>query len=137
MKVRDLMTRDVHVARPGDTLQEVARRMSDGDFGFVPVADGEQLVGTLTDRDIAIRAVASGAGAQATVGEFVSRNPMTVRDDDDLKAALDLMASRQIRRVPVIDKHGRLVGVVSLGDLSTRVKEKYAGEALEDISRPR
>ncbi len=60
-----------------------------------------------------------------------------MRDDEDLKAALDLMASRQIRRVPVIDKNGRLVGVVSLGDLSTRVKEKYAGEALEDISRSR
>ncbi len=58
MKVRELMTRDVHVARPEDTLQEVARRMADGDFGFVPVADGEQLVGTLTDRDIAVRAVA-------------------------------------------------------------------------------
>lgn len=137
MKVRDLMTRDVHVARPEDTLQEVARRMADGDFGFVPVADGEQLVGTLTDRDIAIRAVASGAMPTATVGEFVSRNALTVRDDEDLKAALDLMASRQIRRVPVIDKNGRLVGVVSLGDLSTRVKEKYAGEALEDISRSR
>ncbi|QBX38285.1 CBS domain-containing protein [Brevundimonas sp. S30B] len=137
MKVRDLMTRDVHVARPEDTLQEVARRMADGDFGFVPVADGEQLIGALTDRDIAIRAVASGAAPTATVGEFVSRNALTVRDDEDLKAALDLMASRQIRRVPVIDKNGRLVGVVSLGDLSTRVKEKYAGEALEDISRPR
>ncbi|MFN4041066.1 MAG: CBS domain-containing protein [Brevundimonas sp.] len=137
MKVRDLMTRDVHVARPEDTLQEVARRMADGDFGFVPVADGEQLVGTLTDRDIAVRAVASGAMPTATVGEFVSRNALTVRDDEDLKAALDLMASRQIRRVPVIDKNGRLVGVVSLGDLSTRVKEKYAGEALEDISRSR
>ena len=58
-----------------------------------------------------------------------------MRDDDDLKVGLDLMAERQVRRAPVIDKHGRLVGVVSLGDLSTRVKEKYAGEALEDISR--
>ena len=135
MKVRDLMTRDVHVARPEDTLQAVARRMADGDFGFVPVADGERLVGTLTDRDIAIRAVASGATSTATVGEFISRNALTVRDDEDIKAALDLMASRQIRRIPVIDKNGRLVGVISLGDLSTRVKEKYAGEALEDISR--
>jgi len=136
MKIRDVMTKDVHIARPGDTLQDVARRMSEGDFGFVPVADGDQLIGTITDRDIAVRAVAGGASATSPVVEFISRDAQTVRDDDDLKTVLDLMASRKIRRAPVVDKHGRVVGVVSLGDLSIRVKEKYAGEALEDISRP-
>ena len=94
MKIRDVMSKNVQVARPEDTLQNVAGRMAAGDFGFIPVADG------------------------------------------DLKVALDLMSSRQIRRLPVVDKDGRLVGVVSLGDLSTRVKERYAGEALEEISRP-
>ena len=136
MKVRDVMSRDVQVARPGDTIQAVAARMASGDFGFLPVADGDQLIGTITDRDIAVRAVATGAAPTATVSEFISREPKTVQADDDLKTVLDLMGTRQIRRAPVIDKDGRLVGVVSLGDLSIRVKEKYAGEALEDISRP-
>lgn len=135
MKVRDVMSRDVQVARPGDTIREVATRMADGDFGFMPVADGERLIGTVTDRDLTIRALAGGAVATAPVVEYITRDPFTARDDDDLKTVLDAMSTRQIRRLPVIDKNDRLVGVVSLGDLSTRVKEKYAGEALEDISR--
>ena len=135
MKVRDLMSKDVQVARPGDTLQAVAERMRAGDFGFMPVADGDTLIGTITDRDIAIRAVAGGAACTAPVVEYITRDPHTARADDDLQSVLDAMGSKQIRRLPVLDKDNRLVGVVSLGDLSTRVKEKYAGEALEDISR--
>ena len=136
MKVRDVMSSDVQVARPGDTLQEVATRMASGDFGFMPVADGDRLIGTITDRDIAVRAVAGGAACTSPVVEYLSRDPQRARADDDLKTVLDSMGSKQIRRLPVLDKDDRLVGVVSLGDLSTRVKEKYAGEALEDISRP-
>ncbi|MEY4555326.1 MAG: hypothetical protein RL093_445 [Pseudomonadota bacterium] len=135
MKVRDVMSKDVQVARPGDTLQEVAARMSAGDFGFMPVAEGDRLIGTITDRDITVRAVAGGAACTSPVVEYISRDPHTARADDDLKTVLDAMGTKQIRRLPVLDKDDRLVGVVSLGDLSTRVKEKYAGEALEDISR--
>ncbi|WP_312599233.1 CBS domain-containing protein [Brevundimonas sp.] len=135
MKIRDVMTKDVHLARPGDTLHDVASRMAKGGFGFVPVADGDQLIGTITDRDIVVRALATGAAPSATVVEFITRDAQTVLDTDDLKVVLDLMGSKQIRRAPVVDKHGRVVGVVSLGDLSTRVKEKYAGETLESISR--
>lgn len=135
MKVRDLMSKDVQVARPGDTLQAVAERMRAGDFGFMPVADGDMLIGTITDRDIAVRAVAGGAACTAPVVEYITRDPHTARADDDLQAVLDAMGSKQVRRLPVLDKDNRLVGVVSLGDLSTRVKEKYAGEALEEISR--
>ncbi|MCH4267791.1 MAG: CBS domain-containing protein [Brevundimonas sp.] len=136
MKIRDVMSKDVQVARPEDTLQNVAGRMAAGDFGFIPVADGDRLIGALTDRDIVVRGMASGAGPEARVLDVLSRDALVVRADDDLKVALDLMSSRQIRRLPVVDKDGRLVGVVSLGDLSTRVKERYAGEALEEISRP-
>jgi CBS domain-containing protein len=136
MKIRDVMSKDVQVARPGDTLQDVASRMAGGDFGFMPVADGDRLIGTITDRDIAIRAVAGGAACTSPVVEYISRDAHTARADDDLRSVLELMGSKQIRRLPVLDKDDRLVGVVSLGDLSTRVKEKYAGEALEDISRP-
>jgi CBS domain-containing protein len=136
MKVRDVMSKDVQVARPGDSLQQVAMRMRDGDFGFMPVADGDRLVGTITDRDICIRAIAGGAASSSPVVEYITREPHTVRADEDLAAVLDSMGRRQIRRLPVLDKDDRLVGVVSLGDLSTRVKEKHAGETLEDISRP-
>ena len=136
MKIRDVMSKDVQVARPGDTIQEVARRMAEGDFGFMPVADGDRLIGAVTDRDIAVRAVAGGAQPTSTVVEYITRDPHTVRDTDDLKSVLDDMGARKIRRLPVLDKHDKLVGVVSLGDLSTRVKERYAGETLEDISRP-
>ncbi len=135
MKVRDLMSKNVQVARPGDTLQAVAERMRAGDFGFMPVADGDTLIGTITDRDIAVRAVAGGAASTAAVVEYITRDPHTAFADDDLQTVLDAMSSKQIRRLPVLDKDNRLVGVVSLGDLSTRVKEKYAGEALEEISR--
>lgn len=136
MKVRDVMSSDVQVARPGDSIREVATRMADGDFGFMPVADGERLIGTITDRDLTVRALAGGAAPTASVVEYISRDPFIARDDEDLKSVLDAMSTRQIRRLPVVDRNDRLVGVVSLGDLSTRVKEKYAGEALEDISRP-
>lgn len=135
MKVRDVMSKDVQVARPGDTVQDVASRMAAGDFGFMPVADGDTLIGTITDRDLTVRALAQGAAPSAAVVEYITRDPHTAFADDDLKTVLDAMGTKQIRRLPVLDKDSRLVGVVSLGDLSTRVKEKYAGEALEDISR--
>ena len=135
MKVRDIMSRDVQVARPGDSIQNVAGRMAAGDFGFMPVAEGDQLVGTVTDRDLVVRALAGGSGPDTPVGEVMTRDVEWRRDDEDLKDVLKCMSEKQIRRLPILDKDNRLVGVVSLGDLSTRVKEKYAGEALEDISR--
>ena len=101
----------------------------------VGIEDGDTLVGTLTDRDMVIRALAAGLGPDSPVSQSMTTEVTTVRDSDALKSALDAMASGQIRRLPVLDKHDRLVGVVSLGDLSTRVKEKYAGEALETISK--
>lgn len=136
MKIRDLMSKDVQVARPTDTIHDVASRMAAGDFGFSPVADGDRLVGTITDRDIAVRAVGKGFSPTVTVAEIMTAGVTTALDTDDLKVALDAMSSGKIRRLPIVDKHNRLVGVVSLGDLSIRVKEKYAGEALETISQP-
>ena len=136
MKIRDVMSKDVQVARPGDTIQDVAARMASGDFGFIPVADGNRLVGTVTDRDIAVRAVAKGLDSTTLVSDVMTATVVTALDSADLKTALDAMGGGKIRRLPVVDKHERLVGVVSLGDLSTRVKEKYAGETLESISQP-
>ncbi|MES2862275.1 MAG: CBS domain-containing protein [Pseudomonadota bacterium] len=136
MKIRDVMSKDVQVAGPGEPIQEVAARMAAGDFGFLPVADADALVGTITDRDIAVRAVALGKPASTPVTEVMTAGATTVLDSDDLKVALDLMGDGKIRRLPVVDKKGHLVGVLSLGDLSARVKEKSAGETLEAISQP-
>lgn len=134
MKIRDVMTRDVQVAHPDDTIQQISRRMAEGDFGFMPVAEGDHLIGTITDRDLTVRALSINAPSSAPVSDFLSRDAVSVRADDDLKIALDLMSRARIRRLPVIDKDSRLVGVVSLGDLSVKVKERYAGEVLESIS---
>ena len=136
MRVADCMSRDVRIANPDESLREVARAMAQIDSGVLPVGDGDRLVGMITDRDIAVRAVAGGAACTSPVVEYITRDAQTAYADDDLKTVLDAMGNKQIRRLPVLDKDERLVGVVSLGDLSTRVKEKYAGEALEDISRP-
>ena len=136
MKIKDVMSKDVQVARPADPIQEVAARMGAGDFGFLPVSDGTALIGTITDRDIAVRGLGQGKPGSTSVSEVMTPGATTVLDSDDLKTALDLMGSGQIRRLPVLDRHGKLVGVVSLGDLSTRVKEKSVGEALETISKP-
>lgn len=135
MKIRDIMSRDVQVARPDDTVEAAAARMAAGDFGFMPVADGHRLEGVLTDRDIAIRVTGQGKSPSASVADTMSSPAMTVLDTDDLKCALDAMARARIRRLAVVDKAGRLVGVVSLGDLSAKVKERFAGQALETISR--
>jgi len=82
MRIQDVMSRDVQVARPNDTLQEVAARMAAGDFGFIPVADGDKLVGAITDRDITVRAVAAGAAPTDRVVEFLSRDALVVRADE-------------------------------------------------------
>ena len=134
--IRELMTTSVETVGPDGTAKDAAAYMLSADTGSIPVCDGDKIIGMITDRDIAVRAVAGGAACTSPVVEYISRDPHTARADDDLKTVLDAMGTKQIRRLPVLDKDDRLVGVVSLGDLSTRVKEKYAGEALEDISRP-
>ena len=134
--VADYMTAKVIFAEPKEEMSALMSRMTDRRIRHLPVLEADRLIGVITDRDIAIRAVASGAAPTDRVVEYLSREALVVREDEDIKLGLDLMRARQIRRLAVIDREGRLVGVISLGDLSNRVKERYAGEALEDISRP-
>src|SRR5690554_4303502 len=103
MKVRDIMSRDVQIARPGDAIQDVAGRMASGGFGFMPVCEGRDVVGVVTDRDLVLRALARGAPPSTPVVEVMTRDVETRRDDDDLKTVLDCMGSRQIRRLPILD----------------------------------
>jgi len=136
MKIQEVMTRDVQVARPDESIQSVARRMSEGDFGFMPVCDGQKLEGTVTDRDLTVRALAEGKSFETPVAAVMSRDVQWCRADQDAREVLQLMGDRQIRRLPIVDDDNRLVGVVALGDLTGAVRDKHTGDALEEISKP-
>jgi len=134
--VKDAMTADVKTAGPSQSLTDVARLMKQEDVGSVPVVDGERLVGVVTDRDIVVRGIADGSDPHAIkAGDIASRDVVTVRPDDDLDAALRLMAQHQVRRLPVVDD-GQLVGVVAQADVAHEAKEKDVGHVVEEISRP-
>jgi CBS domain-containing protein len=134
--VKDAMTADVKTAAPSQSLTDVARLMKQEDVGSVPVVDGERLVGVVTDRDIVVRGIADGSDPHAIkAGDIASRDVVTVRPDDDLDAALRLMAQHQVRRLPVVDD-GQLVGVVAQADMAHEAKEKDVGHVVEEISRP-
>lgn len=121
--VRELMTPGVETVSPSQPLREAAQMMKAGDFGSMPVVEGDRLVGVLTDRDIVVRAVAAGLDTSSTrVSEVASREPVVVAADQDLDEALELMAEHRVRRLPVVDD-GRLVGVVSRAVLQRRLAE--------------
>lgn len=135
MKVSDIMSRDVQIARPQDSIQSVALRMKEIDAGSLPVCDGERVYGMVTDRDIAIRAVAEGRSFEGPVSDIMTSEVECVFDDDDAKEAAGRMASSQIRRLPVLNREtNRLVGILALGDIAGRVKDSTAGQTLEEVS---
>lgn len=141
MNISQVMTRDVRVASPGDTLQMAAQIMKEYDFGLLPVGENEQLVGMLSDRDITIRAVAEGLSPQETeVQEVMTAEVKYICDDEPIEAAARYMSELQVRRLPVVDRDRRLVGIVSLGDLSlseqNASEQTPAGAALSSISEP-
>ncbi len=140
--VEAIMTREVSCCPPDATVQQVAKLMADRNVGSVPIAEGDRLVGMVTDRDITVRVVAAGADPRAeTIGPYVTRPVQAVRPDTPLDEAVRIMEERQVRRLPVCEGD-RLVGIVSLGDLATKApkptgeRERVAGEALEEISKP-
>ena len=135
MKVRDIMTTKVESARVEEPVQSIARRMSDGDFGFMPVCDGDKVIGAVTDRDLALRVLGQGLPPTTPVGEIMTRDILVVSKDDSLDDVLEAMGDRQLRRFPIVADNGDLLGVVSLGDLTRKAREKDTGEALADISK--
>jgi CBS domain-containing protein len=132
------MTKGVEVVRPAETLQEAARKMKLLDIGPLPVCDGDKVVGMLTDRDITIRATAEGLDPKHTkVRDIMSKDVITVQDDQDVKEAAELMQARQVRRVLVLNRDKRLAGIVSLADLARHVKDpKVTAVTVEEISSP-
>jgi len=138
MQVKDVMTKGAEVVRPDATLQEAANKMKSLDIGPLPVCDGDKIIGMLTDRDITVRATAEGLDPKQTrVREVMSKELITCLEDQDVKEAAELMQSKQIRRVPILNKDKRLVGMLSLGDLAHRTQDsKLAGKTLEEVSTP-
>jgi CBS domain-containing protein len=134
--IRELMTKDPRTVTSGATVMDAARVMRDEDAGIVPVVEGDKLVGTVTDRDIAIRVVAEGKSPESTtVGEIASRELVTIDPQQDLDEALRLMARHQVRRLPVVEEDGRLVGIVAQADIARNASDEQTGDVVEDISR--
>ena len=136
MKVSECMTRDVHTINPDMTIQEAARIMAEFDTGALPVDDKDRIVGMLTDRDIAVRAVCQGRGPKTQVREVMSQETKYCYEDEDINHVARNMADIQVRRLPVMDRSKRLVGIIALGDIAASADAKISGEALEGISRP-
>jgi CBS domain-containing protein len=137
MKIREAMTRDVRMVRPDQTIREAAHLMAELDIGALPVEDGDRLVGMITDRDIAVRAVAEGRGADTMVREVMTNEVKYCFDDQDIEEVTRNMGEQRLRRLPVVDRNKRLVGILSLGDLARDEDvQDEAGEALGGISRP-
>jgi CBS domain-containing protein len=135
-RLRDVMTPSPATVRISDPVIAAARVMRDEDVGSVPVVDEGTIAGIMTDRDIAIKVIAEGHDPQtASIGQYMSTDLVTGRPDMTLREAADLMGRHQIRRLPVVDQ-GRLVGIVSLGDLALEHEDEQVEETLEEISQP-
>ena len=135
MRVSEAMTREVRIASPGQSIRDVAKIMADIDAGAVPVGENDRLVGMITDRDIAIRAVAAGKGPDTPVREVMSTEVKYVFDDEDLEHVAKNMGDMQVRRLPVVNRDKRLVGIVSLGDVAVNEDKRTSGKAIADVSQ--
>jgi CBS domain-containing protein len=135
-QIKDVMSRDVKLVTPGTTIREAAQQMRDGDFGMLPVAENDRMIGAVSDRDIAVRAVADDKGPDTTVREIMSSGICWAYEDESVDEAARIMSERQIRRLPVVNRDKRLVGIVALGDFAVQKSDiKQAAEALSGISQ--
>ena len=135
-KVSDVMTSNPQTISPSTPILEAARLMRDEDVGPLPIVEGSRLVGILTDRDIVVRTVAEGKDPQSTtVGQIASKQLVTVDPEQGLDEAARLMAKHQVRRLPVCEEDGRLVGIVAQADLALETSEQQAGKVVQEISK--
>ncbi len=135
--VNDVMTRNVRTLAPGATVADAAKAMRELNVGVIPVCEGDKLLGVVTDRDIVLRAVAEGLDGGTPLSTVMSTDIRTARETDDLDTVLADMASRQIRRLPVLDASQRLAGIISIGDIAVKGQdEEDVGQSLADISSP-
>jgi CBS domain-containing protein len=136
MKVSEVMTRDVQLIEATQTIRDAAKLMAEMDAGIMPVREGDRLVGMITDRDITVRAVAEGKGPDTSIREVMTEDVKYCYEDDDTQDAARNMADIQVRRLPVLTRDKRLVGIISLGDMAVSDEPGKAGEAVTGISQP-
>jgi CBS domain-containing protein len=136
MKVSEIMTRDVRVASPNETLQQAAKLMASLDAGVLPVGENDRLIGMITDRDIAIRGIGEGRSPDTAVREVMTEDVKFCFEDQEIEDVARTMGDIQVRRLPVLNRQKRLVGILSLGDVALSNKGAATAEALNKISRP-
>ncbi|MEQ8340173.1 CBS domain-containing protein [Marinovum algicola] len=134
MQVSQVMTAHPVTVTPTQNVRDAAEIMKRIDTGFVPVGDNDRLVGMVTDRDIVVKGLAAGKDADCKISEVMTHEVLYCRDDEEVAAVARNMGENQVRRLPVVDRDKRLVGIVSLGDLSSDGDPSAAGVALEQIS---
>jgi len=135
LRCSEIMTRNVKTATSEMTLSDVAEIMRDGDMGAVPVVDSSKLVGIVTDRDIVIRAIATGSGPDTPVSDIMTKELFSVKPDDFVFEAIRLMGDKQVRRIPVISADGELKGIIAMADVALETEdEREIAETLEEIS---
>ena len=135
MKVSKCMTRDVQLATPTQTIREAAKLMADLDAGSLPVQQDDRLVGMITDRDIAVRAVAQGKSPDTPVRDVMSGEVLYCFDDQEIGDVARNMGDVKVRRLPVVNRDKRLVGIISIGDLALKEEEALTGSAVANISK--
>ncbi len=136
MKVKQAMTTEVRVASPDQTIRDAARLMAELDAGALPVAENDRLVGMITDRDIAVRAVAEGLPADTPISEIMSHEVLYCFEDQQLDDVARNMGQVQVRRLPVVNREKRLVGIVSFADLARSEQPTTVGRAVSHVSEP-
>jgi CBS domain-containing protein len=137
MKVSEIMSRDVLVASPDQSIREAARMMAELDAGVLPVGEQDRLIGIITDRDIAIRAVGSGKAPDTRIRDVMTGEVKYCFEDEDVADVAQNMADIQVRRLPVISREKRLVGIIAVADLAAHEDPEVVGEAVSGISEPR
>lgn len=136
-QLKDLMSSDVKVISPDMSIGDAEKQMEEGDFGMMPVAENDRMIGTISDRDIAIRGIGEGLGANAKVRDVMSEGVAWAYEDETVEKAASIMSEYQVRRLPVVNRDKRLVGIVALGDFAVDSSEMPpTAKALAEISKP-
>jgi CBS domain-containing protein len=136
MRVSEAMTREVRVASPDQTIREAAQMMAELDAGALPVGEQDRLIGMITDRDIAVRAVAHGKTPDTRIRDVMTDDVKYCFDDEEVEEVARNMGDVQVRRLPVVDRDKRLVGIVSIADIAATEEAEVVGDAVSGISEP-
>jgi len=136
MQVGQAMTRGAHLVKASDSIKQAAKIMAEEDVGFLPVEENDRLVGTLTDRDIVVRCLAKGGNGDARVRDAMTKDIKYCFDDEDVDHVMTNMGDIQVRRLPVMNRDKRLVGVFTIADAVLNYSPDSAGDALSGICSP-